>query len=409
MTWSRSGGGAWRSPAAATVIVVLHAACLPVSGARFAVCTRLSARPEGVRRPARDDEDRGRRAAGGGCRVHARRRAGGLGARRADDRPRHRLPPAPADAAAAQDALVAAGFRAEAVPEEWLLKAWDGDVLIDLIFRPAGGPVGDADFARADELEVMAVRMPSRRPTTCSRRSCSRSPSRTPTSARARARAGAARADRLGGGAGEDVRVALRARRSSRWSRSSGSRRAGARRAVRLSSVLALGLVGGAVRRVQEVADRVGGEHRGDGARRPRALDRAEHEPRARPLADTFGHVSSWPAARRMPVPAGSSTRSPSSPTTVAVNGARSGAATLSFASCPTLCAATPASAMSTSDGRCGRRPVAPASTIPPPRIVVNAADQRRVARERALDLDAGLGRCFERCHRDRLPARPSG
>jgi hypothetical protein len=66
----------------------------------------------------------------------------------------------PRDAQPAQDALAAVGFRPEIVPEEWLLKAWDGDVLIDLIFCPAGGPVGDAEFARADELEVMAVRMP---------------------------------------------------------------------------------------------------------------------------------------------------------------------------------------------------------------------------------------------------------
>jgi len=66
----------------------------------------------------------------------------------------------PRDAQFAQDALAAVGFRPEAVPEEWLLKAWDGDVLIDLIFCPAGGEVGDAEFARADELEVMAVRMP---------------------------------------------------------------------------------------------------------------------------------------------------------------------------------------------------------------------------------------------------------
>jgi hypothetical protein len=66
----------------------------------------------------------------------------------------------PADAQAAQDVLVAAGMRPESVPEEWLLKVWDGDVLVDLIFCPAGGPVGDPEFARADELEVMAVRMP---------------------------------------------------------------------------------------------------------------------------------------------------------------------------------------------------------------------------------------------------------
>src|SRR3954454_24578286 len=66
----------------------------------------------------------------------------------------------PDDAVAAQDALAAVGFRPETVPEEWLVKAWDGDVLVDLIFCPAGGPVGDAEFERADELEVMAVRMP---------------------------------------------------------------------------------------------------------------------------------------------------------------------------------------------------------------------------------------------------------
>ena len=66
----------------------------------------------------------------------------------------------PRDAVAAQETLVAAGFRPETVPEEWLLKAWDGDVLVDLIFCPAGGPVGDDEFARAEELEVMALRMP---------------------------------------------------------------------------------------------------------------------------------------------------------------------------------------------------------------------------------------------------------
>ena len=66
----------------------------------------------------------------------------------------------PEDAKAAQDALAAIGFRPETVPEQWLLKAWDGDVLVDLIYRPAGGPIGDAHFERADELEVMAVRMP---------------------------------------------------------------------------------------------------------------------------------------------------------------------------------------------------------------------------------------------------------
>jgi hypothetical protein len=61
------------------------------------------------------------------------------------------------DADGALEALVAVGMRPERPPEGWLLKAFDGDVLVDLIFRPAGGPVDDATFARATEIEVAAV------------------------------------------------------------------------------------------------------------------------------------------------------------------------------------------------------------------------------------------------------------
>ena len=60
------------------------------------------------------------------------------------------------DAAAALEALEANGMRSERPPEGWLLKAWDGDVLVDLIFHPSGGPVDDAYFARATPLEVSA-------------------------------------------------------------------------------------------------------------------------------------------------------------------------------------------------------------------------------------------------------------
>ena len=60
------------------------------------------------------------------------------------------------DAEAALAALVAGGLRPERPPEGWLLKAWDGDILIDLIFHPAGGAVGDEHFARGEQLEVMA-------------------------------------------------------------------------------------------------------------------------------------------------------------------------------------------------------------------------------------------------------------
>ena len=60
------------------------------------------------------------------------------------------------DAQRALDALVDAGLRPEQPPEEWLYKAYDGPVLVDLIFRPAGGAIGDDHFRRATELEVLA-------------------------------------------------------------------------------------------------------------------------------------------------------------------------------------------------------------------------------------------------------------
>jgi predicted nucleotidyltransferase len=65
----------------------------------------------------------------------------------------------PEDAQQALDALHEAGFKTEKPPENWLFKAYDGDVLIDLIFDPQGGPVNDGVLERAEELEVQAVRM----------------------------------------------------------------------------------------------------------------------------------------------------------------------------------------------------------------------------------------------------------
>lgn len=52
------------------------------------------------------------------------------------------------DAEAALAALVAAGMRAERPPEGWLLKAWHGDTLVDLIFHPAGGAIDQEHFER---------------------------------------------------------------------------------------------------------------------------------------------------------------------------------------------------------------------------------------------------------------------
>jgi hypothetical protein len=64
------------------------------------------------------------------------------------------------DCAAAQAALEAAGFRTEIPPEGWLFKAFDGDLLIDLIHRPSGLVVDHEVLARCDELSVEAVTMP---------------------------------------------------------------------------------------------------------------------------------------------------------------------------------------------------------------------------------------------------------
>jgi hypothetical protein len=56
-------------------------------------------------------------------------------------------------------ALTAAGLRAEDPPEEWLVKAWDGDVLVDLIFCPKGLPIDDDVIARGEEMSVLSMEM----------------------------------------------------------------------------------------------------------------------------------------------------------------------------------------------------------------------------------------------------------
>ena len=70
----------------------------------------------------------------------------------------------PADADRALQALADAGFRPEKPPEGWLYKAWDGDVLVDLIFDPSGVTIDDEFIERAPETEVHAVRMRVLRP-----------------------------------------------------------------------------------------------------------------------------------------------------------------------------------------------------------------------------------------------------
>jgi hypothetical protein len=66
----------------------------------------------------------------------------------------------PEDAERAEEALARAGMRPEQPPEDWLLKAYHEDTLVDLIFRPSSGPVTDEMLDRAEVREVMAMRLP---------------------------------------------------------------------------------------------------------------------------------------------------------------------------------------------------------------------------------------------------------
>jgi hypothetical protein len=65
----------------------------------------------------------------------------------------------PEDVDTAIQALQAAGLRPEDPPEEWLVKAWDGDVLVDLIFAPKGMAMTDEVLARGEVLSVLGMEM----------------------------------------------------------------------------------------------------------------------------------------------------------------------------------------------------------------------------------------------------------
>jgi Nucleotidyl transferase of unknown function (DUF2204) len=64
------------------------------------------------------------------------------------------------DVERAIDVLAEAGMRPEKPPEEWLWKAWDGDVLIDVIFHPQGLEVTDEVMARGDWVHVLGITIP---------------------------------------------------------------------------------------------------------------------------------------------------------------------------------------------------------------------------------------------------------
>ncbi len=64
------------------------------------------------------------------------------------------------DADLALTALVEQGFRTEVPPEDWLVKVYEEDRLVDLIFRPVQRPVTDETLADTEVIPVNACHMP---------------------------------------------------------------------------------------------------------------------------------------------------------------------------------------------------------------------------------------------------------
>jgi hypothetical protein len=65
----------------------------------------------------------------------------------------------PEDVERAVAAMTEAGMRFEDPPEEWLVKVWDGDTLVDLIHHPKGLPVDDALIGRGEVMSVLGMEM----------------------------------------------------------------------------------------------------------------------------------------------------------------------------------------------------------------------------------------------------------
>jgi Uncharacterised nucleotidyltransferase len=65
----------------------------------------------------------------------------------------------PEDAERALQALVDVGMKPERPPEDWLLKARDADVVVDLIHHPTGLEITDDVIARGPERNIAAMQM----------------------------------------------------------------------------------------------------------------------------------------------------------------------------------------------------------------------------------------------------------
>jgi hypothetical protein len=57
-------------------------------------------------------------------------------------------------------ALAKAGFRTEQPPEDWLVKVYDEDRMVDLIYRPVESPVTDETLLDTEQISVEAISMP---------------------------------------------------------------------------------------------------------------------------------------------------------------------------------------------------------------------------------------------------------
>jgi putative nucleotidyltransferase-like protein len=66
----------------------------------------------------------------------------------------------PEDAERALDVLAETGMRPERPPEEWLFKAWDGELCVDVIFEPRGVRIDDEAIARGEDLHVLGITIP---------------------------------------------------------------------------------------------------------------------------------------------------------------------------------------------------------------------------------------------------------
>lgn len=64
------------------------------------------------------------------------------------------------DVERALEALASCGMRTDRPPEGGLVKAFDGDVVVDVIHSPAGTEVGETLSGRAEELSVDGMPMP---------------------------------------------------------------------------------------------------------------------------------------------------------------------------------------------------------------------------------------------------------